>query len=99
MKPTKLQLEDGKNLKIDWDNGRSSIITLRDLRKQCPCATCRAEVESHGPSWIPLYSRDALAIEGIEPLGHYALRFNWKDGHNTGIYSYEYLVQIAPPQD
>jgi ATP-binding protein involved in chromosome partitioning len=80
----------GHLLKISWNNGKQSLATFKDLRYLCPCASCVDEgtgkriitKEAVDPNISPLR---------IESVGNYAVRFHWSDGHNTGLYSYEYL--------
>ena len=40
--------------------------------------------------------KPALKMLGVEPVGNYAIRINWSDGHNSGIYSYEHFRRICP---
>ena len=40
-----------------------------------------------------------LKMLNVEPMGHYAIRIDWSDGHNTGIYSYDYLRKICPCEE
>jgi DUF971 family protein len=59
-----------------------------------------AEVQGHGPGQETLQTgkRDVTVI-GIDPVGHYALQLNFSDGHNTGIYSWDILHDLATRQD
>ena len=63
------------------------------LRGYCPCATCQGhsaqEVEFHPP-------RRPVTIEGIEPVGNYAVAFAFSDGHGTGIYRFDFLRDLCP---
>ena len=94
--PKKIRMKTPRQLSIVWSDGKECIYPLAVLRRKCPCATCRAEQESKGPAYIPLFAGDALTLDKIIPVGHYALQLNWKDGHTTGIYNYEYLREICP---
>ncbi len=79
-----------KILKVSWNNGTQSLVTFRDLRYLCPCASCVDEgtgrrkitKEDIDPNVTPLR---------IETVGHYAIRPQWSDSHDTGLYSYDYL--------
>jgi DUF971 family protein len=93
--PKKIQKVNNIDLKIEWDNGTGSLISLMNLRKFCPCAVCVAEKEEHGDSYIPIYMKDQVTLSAIKPVGNYALAVEWKDGHNTGIYSYDYLQKLT----
>jgi ATP-binding protein involved in chromosome partitioning len=80
----------GHLLKISWNNGKQSLATFKDLRYLCPCASCVDE--GTGKRIISKEAVDPnITPSRIETVGNYAIRFQWSDGHDTGIYSYEYL--------
>ncbi|MBI4876940.1 MAG: DUF971 domain-containing protein [Acidobacteria bacterium] len=90
-----------KGIGIDWRGGHHSAYPLAYLRDHCPCATCTG---AHGTvprktdlstNPFQLY-KPALRMVSVEPVGNYALRIDWNDGHNSGIYSYDYLREICP---
>jgi DUF971 family protein len=91
IRPIRITQPTDKELCIEWEDGDSTTYRLSALRRACPCATCAADAEGKPASYIPLFSKEAMRLERISPVGHYALQFIWKDGHDTGIYSYEYL--------
>ncbi len=95
MLPLKLQVKDKKYLYILWDDKTESLITLLSLRKNCPCANCEADRQNRPSSYIPLLAEAQLALVKIEPIGSYAIRLYWKDGHDSGIYTYEYLRELG----
>lgn len=97
--PTKIRKTDPKTLSITWSDGKVCEYKLSVLRKKCPCASCKAEQEAKGSSFIPLFAGDALELASVKPMGHYALQLNWKDGHTTGIYNYEYLRDLCPQEE
>ena len=83
-------------LTVFWNDGSARKYALADLRKACPCATCRDlrdQLSSAGG--LTLLANESLdpSVEVVDmsTVGRYALQFTWKDGHNTGIYTYEYL--------
>jgi ATP-binding protein involved in chromosome partitioning len=79
-----------KVLKVTWNNGKQSLVTFRDLRYLCPCASCVDE----GTGQRKIRKEDVdpnVAPLRIETVGHYAIRPHWTDGHDTGLYSYDYL--------
>lgn len=87
-------------LLIDWQDGRQSRHALEDLRRQCPCATCReARGEPHGPSLVgaelPMLTDQAARATaeavGFDPVGRYGIKIRWADGHDAGIYTFETL--------
>jgi DUF971 family protein len=77
-------------LEMEWPDGTSSVLSYRDLRGNCPCATCRDE-------WTgerildPATIRPDLKIETMESIGNYAVQFNWNDGHGSGIFTWDFL--------
>jgi DUF971 family protein len=97
--PEHIAISKSKGIKIDWRDGHHSDYTCAYLRDQCPCATCTG---AHGtppqrPSADPFQMyKPAPKIINVEPVGHYALRILWNDGHSSGIYSYEHFRQICP---
>ena len=69
------------------------------LRAQCPCASCREQRNAPPDPFRVLSASEAAAVPmlvDIEPVGRYGLRLVWFDGHNTGIFTYEYLRNLCP---
>jgi DUF971 family protein len=100
--PERIAVSKSMGIKIDWRDGHHSEYALQYLRDNCPCAQCagthgtpRAGESAKDKDPFQLY-KPALKISGAEPVGNYAIRFEWNDGHNTGIYSYEHLRAICP---
>jgi DUF971 family protein len=93
-RPVSITTAGERALRIVWDDGVTSALAFGLLRRRCPCATCNAQAASKPASYIPLFSPVALQLERVTPIGHYALQFVWRDGHDTGIYSYEYLRSL-----
>lgn len=94
MQPIEIIKVENNRLQIFWDDGFSASILIKDLRENCPCAKCQGEqVGFHKFETIKLtvFKPEMFEIKSIEPIGNYALQFIWKDGHDTGIYSFEYL--------
>ena len=80
-------------LTITWSDGQVQNIPVRTLRLKCPCASCIDEFTGRpllDPSTVPM---DILPIN-IHNVGRYALTVEWSDGHHTGIFSYDYLLQM-----
>ena len=94
MSPTKIKVRDKEFLDITWTNGEQKSIKLSNLRNGCPCAICHAEKEEWSSTYIPLYTKEQLTIIKINIVGTYAVGISWEDGHNTGIYDYEYLHNL-----
>ncbi|HEX7052218.1 MAG TPA: DUF971 domain-containing protein [Longimicrobiales bacterium] len=87
--------EDGARLRIRWADGHVSEYTPRHLRQQCPCAACVDEFSGR-PILDPASIMPDIYPEAIRYVGRYALRFEWSDGHRTGIYPFELLRGICP---
>jgi len=83
-------------LEIAFANGRHFRLPYEFLRVYSPSA----EVRGHGPGQETLQAgkRD-VTIDSVEPVGHYALRPTFSDGHATGIYSWDYLYELGERQD
>ena len=97
--PEHIAISKSKGIKIDWKDGHHSDYGLMYLRDKCPCATCSGahgtpprQPEADNPFQM---FKPALKMLGVEPVGNYAIRINWSDGHNTGIYSYEHFRHIC----
>jgi DUF971 family protein len=95
MHPTKIKLIEKKKLLIIWDDGNDSQLELRDLRKRCPCATCLAERDKQSKMYIPLFAENQVTLKSINQVGNYAVQLTWNDGHNTGIFEYNFLKKFS----
>lgn len=88
------------SLHIDWHDGHSSDYPLDALREACPCAVCRGGHEfmgpEHDPDLIELKPARTHEALDIQLVGSYALQIMWSDGHNAGIYAWEYLRRLCP---
>lgn len=94
--PVALGKEGDDRLFIEWNDGHRSIYTWKHLREQCPCASCRGEMgQPPDPFRIlkpsELVPKPPLAPVEMTPMGHYAYKIAWNDGHDTGIYTLEHL--------
>ena len=97
MRPKDIQLI-GEELAIKWEDGSESYVKLEKLRRHCPCAGCKGEVDimgnlHKGPD-KPL-SPQAFQLVRIASVGGYAVQPLWADGHSTGLYSFDYLRRVA----
>lgn len=95
MNPIKIKLVEGKNLFIQWQDGKEHTIPLIKLRKLCPCATCIVEREKHNENYNPVFSENQITVSEIRQVGNYGISIFWNDGHNTGIYEYTFLRLIG----
>jgi DUF971 family protein len=98
LEPTDVQ-QIGNELAIRWNDGTESYLDLQFLRRACPCAACGGEPDVLGNILRPdvNYSDDSFELVGFQIVGGYALQPVWRDGHNTGIYSFQYLRRISQP--
>ena len=100
--PLKVRVKksEGTGMEIDWRDGHESTWSFFWLRHGCPCAACHEERDAAGrapgipkpkpQTLLPMYEAPIKPLE-VSPVGKYALRFKWSDGHESGIYSWEYL--------
>lgn len=95
MYPVKINLKDKKILHIVWDDKAESFISLAVLRKNCPCANCTIERQNRLPSYIPLMSDTQKTLTDIKQVGTYAIQLYWQDGHDDGIYNFEFLRELG----
>jgi DUF971 family protein len=97
MRPTDIQTI-GQELAIKWDDGVESFIALEKLRRSCPCAGCKGEVDVMGNLYKnpdrPL-SPPAFQLVRLETVGGYAIQPVWGDGHKTGLFAFDYLRRVA----
>ena len=100
--PAKLDLKRDEKLEILWKDGRRSVYKVDYLRSMCPCATCNQQRLGQEQSKsllkiLPGNYDKPLTVVNAELVGNYAIKIDWSDSHNTGIYSFEYLRSISPP--
>src|SRR6201996_635269 len=83
-------------LELQYANGESYRLPFELLRVYSPSA----EVQGHGPGQETLQTgkRD-VEVTGVEPIGHYAVRPTFSDGHDTGLYTWDYLYRLGAQQD
>ena len=110
MTPEKVRvlLTEGKGMEIDWQDGHRSAWSFAWLREACPCATCLEERKAQGrrpgdpkpkpAELLPMFTPPAKPASA-QPVGRYAIQFNWLDGHSGGIYSWEYLRRNCQCQE
>jgi len=98
LEPTNIQ-QIGNELAIQWNDGAESYLDLQFLRRACPCAACGGEPDVLGNILRPnvSYSESSFELAGFDVVGGYAIQPRWRDGHGTGIYSFQYLRRISQP--
>jgi DUF971 family protein len=93
---------DKRELAVVWDDGHASLYAFALLRAGCPCAECRGGHEHMGDLPDPrafdaaLPDSPATRLKNIVPVGAYAITPVWEDGHDAGIYRWEYLRALCP---
>jgi len=96
-KPTNINLhQKSRVLEISFDDGNTYELSCEYLRVYSPSA----EVKGHGPGQEVLQTgKLQVAISAIRPVGNYALQLVFDDGHDTGLYSWDYLYQLCREHD
>ncbi len=82
-------------LVLTWTTRHVAEIPFKYLRCHCGCAQCvdeRTGVRILHPGTVP----EDIMVEDIGLVGNYAFKVRWSDGHDTGIYSWDYLARICP---
>ncbi|SEG23976.1 DUF971 family protein [Bryocella elongata] len=106
IQPAKVKIDKtgGTGMRIEWKDGHVSEWPFAWLRAACPCANCHEEREAahrepgipkpKPQSLLPMYEAPSRPLE-ITPIGKYAVKFHWNDGHEAGIYSWDYLRNVC----
>jgi len=92
-RPTDIKLhQKSKTLELEFDDGNKFNLPCEFLRVYSPSA----EVQGHGPGQEVLQlGKENVSITAVEPVGNYAIKLEFDDGHNTGIYSWETLHRLG----
>ncbi|MGE0405711.1 MAG: gamma-butyrobetaine hydroxylase-like domain-containing protein [Candidatus Korobacteraceae bacterium] len=104
-KSVQVNLTSGTGMDIEWKDGHRSSYGFQYLRDACPCALCDDERAQTGrqpgepvkpkPGTLPML-KPAPKPDAAEGVGKYAIRFAWNDGHEHGIYSWDFLREFCP---
>jgi len=94
--PEELRLkEKGATLVLSYADGERHVLSAEQLRVESPSA----EVRGHGPGQeITVPGKRSVTISGLEPVGHYAVRIKFSDGHSTGLYTWAFLRELGRDQ-
>lgn len=97
MKQIKHSAVMGVELALAFQDGTEIYLPLAMLRRACPCAVCQGEPDALGRVIRPKveYGAGSFDLLKFAPVGGYALQLHWADGHNSGIYSFDYLMKLA----
>ncbi len=93
--PRSIRKGDELHLEITWEDGHESSFSTGALRRACPCAGCVNEWTGE-PILDPGAVLDSVKPIRVEPVGRYAIRIVWDDGHDTGIYTFASLRSLCP---
>ena len=96
MKPKTIEVVNNI-LAVAWDDGHESYFDFETLRRACPCAMCKGEtnVLSQAAPLPQKFTPDSFEMTGWQYVGGYAIQPRWKDGHASGIYSFEFLRRLG----
>lgn len=96
IRPTRIELHRrSRILELEYPGGECYHLPCEYLRVYSPSA----EVRGHGPGQETLQSgKLRVGIKAIKPVGHYALQLVFDDGHDTGLYAWDYLHQLCTQQ-
>jgi DUF971 family protein len=94
VQPTNIRaLKQERLLELSWPDGAVHRIPFKLLRGECPCASCVNEFTGErilNPASIP----EDVHPASLSLVGNYALKIEWSDRHNTGLYAWEVLRRI-----
>ena len=101
-KKVRVMKTEGSGVAVEWKDGHVSEWSFAWLRHACPCATCveeragsgRKPGEAKPKPLLALYEPPVHPVE-VTPVGKYAMKFKWSDGHESGIYSWDYLRRVC----
>jgi len=95
--PTAIRLSpDKRTLTVVFEGGESFALPAEYLRVESPSA----EVQGHSPSEKKTVTgKENVTIVAVEPVGNYAVRLVFDDGHNTGLYAWDYLHELGHELD
>jgi DUF971 family protein len=79
---------NGGVLEIEWSDGRQQKLTHAQLRARCQCADCKVVPPANA------MDSDTLRLDEIRPVGTYGIQLIFNDGHNRGIYPWQYLYSL-----
>jgi len=94
--PTELRLSiDRARLTVVFDTGEQFVLPAEYLRVESPSA----EVQGHGAGQKQIVTgKERIKIDALEPVGNYAVRIKFDDGHDTGLFSWDYLHELGREQ-
>ncbi|HEY0266863.1 MAG TPA: DUF971 domain-containing protein [Rhizomicrobium sp.] len=94
--PSELRLNAARDLlTVAFDSGETFGLRAEYLRVESPSA----EIRNHGGPKTILTGKEQVKIDGLEPVGNYAVRIGFDDGHDSGLFSWDYLFKLGAEED
>jgi DUF971 family protein len=95
--PASLSKEGDDRLVIQWNDGHRAVYAWSHLRQECPCAACREERQKPPDPFRVLKPSELVPLRplAMAPVGRYAYKITWSDGHDSGIYTLEHLRALC----
>jgi ATP-binding protein involved in chromosome partitioning len=92
--PVEIKQSGVRELRVIWDDGQVNDFDVVELRRSCRCANCVDELTG-AQILHPSQVGEDVRPQTIRQVGNYAFQVNWSDGHTSGIYTFDYLRQLA----
>ncbi len=98
-RPVALSKEGDDRLLVEWSDGVRTGCTWAQLRQNCPCAGCREERLQPPDPFRILKANELVPLRpvSITPVGNYAYKIVWSDGHDSGLFTLENLRRLSEP--
>ena len=96
--PKSISKPNPYTIKFLWRDGIATTIKLESFRKECPCAVCKGETIAGKVVAFPsmqMFTPGMNELKELTQVGNYAVTATWGDGHDTGIYNWDYLRAIS----
>lgn len=101
VRPVALSKQGDDYLVIDWSDGKRCVYSWKLLRDRCPCASCQEERNKPPDPFRILKPAELQPLRpvAVQPIGYYAYKITWSDGHDTGLYTLEFLRELCDCAD
>lgn len=100
---TGLTLASPQQLRLEWNDDKVHELPVKRLRDECPCASCREQRGKPAePELLPVLAIEEtrpVSITSMQPVGNYAYSIIFSDGHDTGLFTLEFLRHLGERQD